>query len=84
MPAYGGFYAFPGGMIDVQDLAEEWEKVYPQYMSQFSYEIGQVPDFAKKMAAVRELYEECNLFIGNMSGKVGDESKCQGVNSDLI
>ena len=56
----GGKYAYPGGRVEEQDFYEVWEEVFPQYMK----EVGQYyHDFNKRIACIRELAEETNLFL---------------------
>ena len=56
----GGHYAFPGGQIDEQDYRESWEKALPEYYNR----TGQFyHDFNKRIAGIRELFEETNLLI---------------------
>ena len=61
---FGNFFAFPGGMIEKQDYPDVWEKNMPFYYDKYlEGGVKTFPDFAKRMAAVRELFEETNLFM---------------------
>ena len=58
--AFGGYYAFPGGKVEVQDHFETYQSVLPH----FSETIGKhFHDFNKRSAAIRELFEECNFML---------------------
>jgi len=59
--SFGGYFAFPGGMIESQDYLHKWESKMPQY---YKNECSRIPDFSKRMTVVRELFEETNLLLG--------------------
>jgi 8-oxo-dGTP pyrophosphatase MutT (NUDIX family) len=59
---FPNFYAFPGGMLDKEDHPQVWKANMPFYYDYYLEGGAKTfPDFAKRMAAMRELYEECNL-----------------------
>ena len=51
--SYGGYFAFPGGMIEKQDYRWEDEENVKTF------------DFVKRIAALRELFEECGILLAN-------------------
>ena len=60
----GGYWAFPGGHVEDQDYLEEWDKVLPDFIEKSGKHYH---DFNKRVACIRELYEECNLFISDVT-----------------
>ncbi|CDW77033.1 nucleoside diphosphate-linked moiety x motif mitochondrial-like [Stylonychia lemnae] len=58
--SFGNFFAFPGGMLEKQDLKEKWEKSFPSFYQQHG---AHVQDFVKRMCCLRELYEETNILL---------------------
>ena len=51
---------------------EEWEKVMPDYIEKSGKHYF---DFNKRIACIRELYEECNLLISE--NDLSDQVKLQ-------
>jgi 8-oxo-dGTP pyrophosphatase MutT (NUDIX family) len=58
--SFGNFYVFPGGMIEKQDHVETWKNCMSSYYSQVG---SRYMDFAKRICALRELFEETNLLF---------------------
>jgi len=62
--SFPGYYAFPGGNIERQDYVHKWQTNMPHYHDEYLRGgIDRIPDFTKKMAALRELFEECNVLV---------------------
>ena len=57
--SFANYFAFPGGMIEKQDYVHKWQANMPSYFSTMS----SVPDFTKRMACIRELFEETNILL---------------------
>ena len=57
---FGGFYAFPGGKVEEQDLYENWIKEYPEM---FKNQSRIYYDFNERICAIRETFEEINILI---------------------
>ena len=56
----GGYWGFPGGKVESQDYLEEYEKEMPQFVQ----EQGRYyHDFDKRIACIRECFEETNILI---------------------
>ena len=51
----GGAFAFPGGKVESQDLLESWQ----HYFAADAQEAPKFHDFNKRVAAIRETFEEC-------------------------
>eukprot|EP00347_Sterkiella_histriomuscorum_P021957 403332184 len=60
--SFGNFFAFPGGMLEKQDLDEKWQKINPGFYKQVS---PYFQDFQKRVCALRELFEETNLLFSS-------------------
>ena len=58
----GGFYAFPGGKVETQDYKDTWLEKVPEIFEE-PYRFDLYHDFNKRMAVIRELFEECNLLL---------------------
>ena len=58
----GGCFAFPGGKVEGQDLLHVW-KGQNADLFKAPYTFGIYHDFNKRVAAIRELFEECNLLL---------------------
>ena len=70
-------------MIEKQDYVHKWHASMPDYYH--TYLKGGVetfPDFTKRMAALRELFEECNLLIGKVQGPQAYSSR-RGAGRDV-
>lgn len=71
----GGFYVFPGGMVDSNDTGfDEWEShldVDRQYIEKALQENGYTPENALGfgIAAIRETLEEAGVFLASGPGK---------------
>lgn len=61
--SFANYFAFPGGMIEKQDYVHKWQKNMPEYYSGYIGGVQRFPDFTKRMAVLRELFEECNLLV---------------------
>ena len=48
----------------------------PDYYQKYLSGAKQFPDFPKRIAAVRELYEECNLLIGHEARDLNSSTEC--------
>ena len=59
--SFANYFAFPGGMIENQDYTSKWQFKLPSYFNT----VAHLPDFSKRMAALRELFEECNILIAS-------------------
>ena len=55
----GGSYAFPGGRVEKQDFKETWSERLTDQANIFD----RYHDFNKRMAAIRETFEETNLLL---------------------
>jgi len=67
--AFAGFYAFPGGNQDNPgDTFENWKANYPEFSGH--EHLGFSSDFSKRIAAIRESFEEINFLLadGDTSG----------------
>ena len=63
---FGNYFAFPGGMIEKQDYAHKWIKNMPEYLQNYlGNGLTRFPDFTKRMTAIRELFEECNILLAD-------------------
>ena len=58
--SWGGVYAFPGGIIEKQDYYERWSKEWPEFVHR---EGRKYTDFNKRIAAIRETFEEINYLL---------------------
>lgn len=56
--SFGGYYAFPGGVVEKQDQIEKWKQEMPEFYNRVG---SRFQDFPKRMCALRELFEETNL-----------------------
>lgn len=58
------YFAFPGGKIERQDFVHKWQTNMPFYLNDFlKGGVAKYPDFSKKIACIRELFEETNILI---------------------
>ena len=62
----GGTFAFPGGKIEAQDLQEKWQSAVPQLFSNMEF-ASQFHDFNKRVAVIRETFEETQLLLAEKS-----------------
>jgi 8-oxo-dGTP pyrophosphatase MutT (NUDIX family) len=63
--AFAGFYAFPGGNQDNPgDTFENWKTNYPEFVAG-NENLGFRTDFSKRIAAVRESFEEINYLLAD-------------------
>jgi 8-oxo-dGTP pyrophosphatase MutT (NUDIX family) len=69
----GGFYAFPGGKVEAQDFKETWLEKMPEVFED-PHRFDLYHDFNKRMAAIRELFEECNLLLVK-HGQISNNSR---------
>jgi 8-oxo-dGTP pyrophosphatase MutT (NUDIX family) len=60
--SFGGYYAFPGGIVEDQDTYEHWKDIAPDFVAKNDYF-----DFNKRVAAVRESFEEVNFLMASNS-----------------
>ena len=58
--SWGGVYAFPGGIIEKQDYFERWLEEWPEFTMK---EGIKYTDFNKRIAAIRETFEEVNYLL---------------------
>ena len=65
--SFPNMYAFPGGKIEEQDYMRHWEADHP------NYKMCPPNDFTKKMTAVRETFEECNILLA-LQGHTGKKA----------
>ena len=69
LSSFGGYYAFPGGIIEDQDTYEHWLDIAPDFVKKNDYF-----DFNKRVSAVRESFEEVNfLMTSNSKDNLRDE-----------
>ena len=66
---FGGWYAFPGGNLEVGDRYERWEAAMPDFGKDFF-------DFNLRIAAIRESFEEVNFLLA-------DGNECRGEGEEL-
>ena len=79
----GGFYAFPGGKVEAQDYRENWLEKMPEFFED-PHRFDLYHDFNKRIAAIRELFEECNLLFadyGRISGTSVNQEKFPALKS---
>ena len=55
----GGCFAFPGGKVERQDYRETWHAS----LVNLPNELARFHDFNKRVAAIRETFEETNLLL---------------------
>ena len=60
---FGSYFAFPGGMIEKQDYVHKWVRNYTTFTDEIP--LKHTPDFTKRMACIRELFEECNILLSD-------------------
>jgi len=70
--SFGGYFAFPGGMIEKQDYVHKWESKMPLY---YRSEGKHLPDFTKRMTVVRELFEETNLLLSREQSTINPKQR---------
>jgi len=63
--SFGGYYVFPGGMIEKQDYINPWRENLGEWFKKVGVNY---PDFSKRVCALRELYEETNLLLSRRNG----------------
>ena len=64
--AFGNLWACPGGNLDPEDERSYWSDV-PELVPLLS-----LHDFPRRMAAIRELYEECNVLLCRQASSGSD------------
>ena len=64
-------FVFPGGKIEDSDFPSKWANYVPEMC-------GWIPDFAKRMSAMRELFEETNILIGAATSYSYDPNSIEG------
>ena len=69
----GGNYAFPGGKVESQDYRETWLAQAPN-MFEVDQRFGLYHDFNKRMAVIRETFEECNLLAAKSINETGQKA----------
>lgn len=84
----GGYYAFPGGKVDLGDRrAEALERVYGLTAEQAAARLGDadgdVPPLAYWVAAVRELFEETGLLLARDAAGRSVETAAPGIAARL-
>ena len=65
--SFGGYFAFPGGVIEPQDHPEHWMEQNPEAMHHMNSlrreDRTAYFDLEKRICALRETFEETNLLL---------------------
>ena len=67
---FGGWYAFPGGNLEVGDRYERWETAMPEFIQTKGVHYT---DFNQRISAIRESFEEVNFLLADKNEVRGEE-----------